>query len=364
MQADSSPFKARQARLQALLEERRLPALVVTKPANIFYLTNFRGSAGVAVVGPPKPVLWVDPRYTVQARGSAEGVQVREEKGRLLEAVARWLTSKRLRRVGYEDSHLTCRGLRELKETGDGRLRFRPSSGLIEDLRSVKDIDEISRIREAGHLTAAVLGEVIGKIRPGVRESEVVAEIEYRMRRRGAEGPAFETIVASGPRAALPHARASAKPLARSELVILDLGAILAGYRADMTRTIYVGEPSRCVRRLYDAVLEGQACAIEALRDGVRAMDVDAAARKALRRRGLARHFTHSTGHGVGLEIHEGPRLGRGEKTRLKSGCVVTAEPGIYLEGFGGIRIEDTVLVGSEGPEILTPAPKDLTFIS
>ena len=364
MRIDLTPFETRQARLLSLLDQRHLPVLVVTKPANIFYLTNFRGSAGVAVFGPPDPILWVDPRYTLQARESARGVEVREERGRLLKAVTRWLRRKRPARVGYEDSHLTCRELRELKDESGGRLRFRPAGGLIEELRAVKDPGEIDCIRQAGRLTATVLEEVLREIRPGARESELAAEIEYRMKLKGAEGPAFDTIVASGHRAALPHARASAKPLERDELVILDVGAILAGYAADMTRTVYIGEPGRRVKSLYRAVLESQQCAIEALADGVRALDVDRAARGALERRGLAQYFTHSTGHGVGLEVHEAPRLGRREKTRLKSGCVVTAEPGIYLEGFGGIRIEDTVLVGTNGPEILTPAPKDLRCIS
>jgi Xaa-Pro aminopeptidase len=364
MHPDSNPFEARQARLVALLEERRLPVLVLTKPANIFYLTNFRGSAGMAALGSREPVLWVDPRYTLQAKESARGVEVREERQGLFKAVGRWLKKRRLRVAGYEDAHLTCHGLRELEEESGARLRFKPAGGLIEEMRSVKDAGEIDCIRKAGRLTAVVLEEVLRELRPGMRESELAAEIEYRMKLKGAEGPAFETIVASGRRAALPHARASAKRLEADELVILDLGAILAGYASDMTRTVYLGKPGRRVRSLYGAVLEGQQRAIEALRSGVRASDVDAAARRALRRRGFAKYFTHSTGHGVGLEIHEAPRLGRREKTRLQSGCVVTAEPGVYLEGFGGIRIEDTVLVDADGAEILTPSPKDHWFIS
>jgi Xaa-Pro aminopeptidase len=356
----ASQFDARQKRLRALLEARKLSALLVTKPANLFYLTNFRGSTGVLTFGLRTPILWVDPRYTLQARESACGVEVREEKGGLLAKVGRWLVSGAGRRhgfrVGYEDSHLTCAALKGLQCTG---LRLRPAEGVIEDLRLVKDAGEIECIRRAGQLTAAVFEEVRQLIRPGVRECEIAAEIEYRMRRRGADGPAFETIVASGPRAALPHARASAKPLEHNGFVILDLGAILAGYCADMTRTIYLGEPSRRVRGLYLAVRESQERAVEVMRPGFEAHEVDAAARRTLRGARLAKYFTHSTGHGVGIEIHEAPRLGRGEKARLKSGSVVTAEPGVYLEGFGGVRIEDTVLVTSDTPEILTPASKD-----
>jgi len=356
----ASQFDARQKRLRSRLEAKKLSALVVSNPANLFYLTNFRGSSGILTFGLRTPVLWVDPRYTLQARETACGVEVREEKGRLLARVSQWLANRskgrRGYRVGYEDSHLTCAALRDLRQTG---LRLRPSSGMIEEMRSVKDPDEIECIRRAGHLTARAFDEVRSMIRPGIRECEVAAEIEYRMRRGGAEGPAFETIVASGPRAALPHARASAKPLEQHEFVILDLGAILAGYAADMTRTIYLGEPSRRVRSLYGAVRESQERAVGMLRPGVEAQQVDAAARRTLARARLGRYFTHSTGHGVGIEIHEAPRLSRGQQTLLQAGSVVTAEPGIYLEGFGGVRIEDTVLVSDPTPEILTPASKD-----
>jgi Xaa-Pro aminopeptidase len=356
-------FAKRRERLRALLEAQKLPLLVVSNPVNIFYLTGFRGSAGIAVVGPLEASLWVDPRYTRQAQAQAQGVEVFEEKGSLLKAAGGWLGKRRSRAAGFEDGHLTCAGLRELRGHVPPRVRLKPAGGLIEELRSVKDTEEINCIREAARLTSVVFAEVTRLVRPGVRESDLAAEMEYRMRRRGADGAAFETIVASGPRGAWPHARASSKLLKRSELVIFDLGAILRGYAADMARTVYVGKPSRRVRSLYCAVREAQQRAVEAARSGVQAKVVDGTARQALARRGLARYFTHSVGHGVGLEIHEKPRLARGETQRLAVGCVVTVEPGIYLEGFGGIRIEDTVLVGESGPEVLTPASKDDWYV-
>lgn len=356
-------FARRRERLLALLGAQRLPLLIVSNPVNIFYLTGFRGSAGLAVVGLSEAFLWVDPRYTQQAREQAHGVEVIEEKGGLLKAAGRWLGERRSRVAGFEDGHLTCAGLRELRGHVPPRVRLKPAGGLIEELRCVKDTEEIKCIREAARLTSAVCAEVIRLVRPGVRECDLAAEIEYRMRRGGADGAAFETIVASGPRGAWPHARASSKLLNKSELVIFDLGAILSGYAADMARTVYVGQPTRRVRSLYSAVREAQQRAVDAARSGVQARDVDGAAREALARRGLARYFTHSTGHGVGLEVHEKPRLGRGERQRLAVGCVVTVEPGIYLEGFGGIRIEDTVLVGDRGPEVLTPASKDDWYV-
>jgi Xaa-Pro aminopeptidase len=238
-------------------------------------------------------------------------------------------------------------------------VRLKPSSGLVESLRAVKDAAEVRAIRRAGQVTAEVFVEISKQVRPGVREADLAAEIEYRMRRKGAEGAAFETIVASGERASLPHARASSKLLKKCDFVIVDLGAILDGYAADMTRTLYLGRPSGRVRRLYDAVRAAQEEGLAEARAGMVTGDVDAAVRRSLKRAGLARYFTHSTGHGVGLEIHEQPRLARGDTGRLAAGSVVTVEPGIYLKGFGGIRIEDTALVGEGGAEILTPAPKD-----
>lgn len=356
-------FAPRRERLRALLETRKLPLLVISNPLNIFYLTGFRGSTGIGVVSRLGTFLWVDPRYVLQAREQAQGVEITEAKGSLLRAVGAWLGERSSRVVAYEDGHLTCAALRELRAHASPRLRLTPGGDLIEELRYVKDADEIEYIRKAARLTSAVFEELMPLVRPGARESDLAAEIDYRMRRGGAEGAAFETIVASGPRAAWPHARASSKLLRESELVIFDLGAIVSGYTADLARTVYLGKPGQRVRSLYCAVRDAQERAVESARSGVSAEDVDRAARKVLEQRRLAGYFSHSTGHGVGLEVHEKPRLGRGESQRLAVGCVVAVEPGIYLEGFGGIRIEDTVLVGDKGPETLTPASKDDWFV-
>jgi Xaa-Pro aminopeptidase len=286
-------------------------------------------------------------------------VEVIEAKRGLLTAAAKLLQKVSVRQAGYEEASLTCAGFAELKHAVGSRVKFKPVRGLVEGLRMVKDQEEIRHIRAAGEITAAAFAEVLGLVRPGVAELDLAAEIEYRMRKKGAEGAAFETIVASGPRGASPHARTSSKLLGKDELVILDLGAILAGYAADMTRTLYLGRPNRRVRGFYDAVVVAQRQAVETVRPGVPAGRVDAAARRVLASRGVGKYFTHSTGHGVGLEVHEKPRVARGERTLLKDGCVITVEPGIYLEGYGGIRLEDTLLVGRQGSEILTPAPKD-----
>jgi Xaa-Pro aminopeptidase len=341
------------------MEERRLPSLLVTNLRNIAYLTGFRGSAAVALFNSREGFLWVDPRYTLQAQEEARGVEVIEERKGLHKAAAEWLKTNKIWRVGYEQAHLTCADFSRLQRGAGRRINFLPVSGLVEQLRAVKDEEEVAKIRGAGRITVEVFEKVLGGVRPGLSESELGAEIEYQMRKKGAEGVAFETIVASGARAALPHARASRKLLRENEFVIFDLGAILAGYAADMSRTVYLGEPSRRLRGLYNAVVEAEEKAVRSALPGVRAAEVDAVARRSLAGRGLARLFTHSTGHGVGLETHELPRLARGEKARLQAGHVVTVEPGVYLEGWGGIRVEDTILVRPGGPEVLTPAPKD-----
>ncbi len=355
----SDPHVARQERLRAVLARRKIPGLLVSGLANITYLTGFRGSAGLALFTRDTGILWVDPRYTLQAREQARGVEVIEERRGLLKAAARWLKANKVRLLGYEAAHLTCEEFAQLRRETRSGIRMAPAGGLVEDLRIVKDAGEIERIRGAARLTVAVFEAVLKRLRPGLQERDLAAEIEYRMRKLGAEGAAFETIVASGPRSALPHARASAKSLQENDLVIFDLGAILAGYAADMTRTIFLGSPSRAVRRLYAAVKDAQEQAVGAAQVGAKAGDVDAAARGSLRRAKLDPYFTHSTGHGVGLEIHERPRVARGETVPLPAGSVITAEPGVYIPDRGGIRIEDTVLVTPEGPEILTPASKD-----
>jgi Xaa-Pro aminopeptidase len=355
----SSAHAKRQNALRALLEERRLPHLLVTSLTNIAYLTGFRGTAGAALFNSREGILWVDPRYTLQAQEEARGVVVIEERKGLHKAVAAWLKTHKLRQLGYEETHLNCADFSRLGQDAGQDIKFLPMAGLVEKLRAVKDADEVAKIRDAGRITAEVFEKVLGDVKPGVRECDLGAEIEYLMRKKGAEGAAFETIVASGARAALPHARPTPKLLRENELVIFDLGAILGNYAADMTRTVYLGQPSRRVRGLFSAVVEAQERAAKSAFPGVRAGDVDAVARRSLAGHGLARFFTHSTGHGVGMETHEMPRLARGEKVRLQAGNVVTVEPGVYLEGWGGIRIEDTILIGPAGPEVLTPAPKD-----
>jgi Xaa-Pro aminopeptidase len=263
-------------------------------------------------------------------------------------------------RLAYAPSQTTIAYKSAIDTHAGGKLRWVAAEGVVERLRAIKDEDELARIREAAELISNVFREVLPALRVGVAETAIAAEIEYRMRRAGATGPSFESIVASGPRSAWPHARPSSKPLMKNELVVLDQGAILRAYCSDMTRTVFLGSCPKKIRAMYDAVLSSLEAAKAAIRPGVEAEKVDKAARDVLKRHGLARFFTHSTGHGLGLEVHEMPRLGRGDSTRLETGMVVTVEPGVYLEGLGGIRIEDDVVVTPHGARDLTTASREL----
>jgi Xaa-Pro aminopeptidase len=373
IQADRSNdvLGARQERALARVKELRLVSLLVTNPHNIYYLTGFRGTAGVLLLGAEESRLWVDPRYTLQAQIEAKGVEVIEERHRIFKAAAAFLRKSKPARmgkaamVGFEEGHLTWAAFEELTRETRRKVRLKPAGSLIEELRSIKDSGEIEHIRRASEISCEAFEQIRDLTKPGVSEAELANELEYRMRHKGAEGPAFDTIVASGPRGAWPHARPSAKPLEMGELVIFDFGAIVAGYAADVTRTVFVGRPDKRAMSLYKAVLGAQQAALEALRAGAQCSEPDRAARRFLSRLRpastgrLDRFFTHSTGHGVGLDVHERPRLAKGEKTKLAVGQVVTVEPGIYIENLGGIRIEDTVLIGKHGPEVLTPASKE-----
>jgi Xaa-Pro aminopeptidase len=238
-------------------------------------------------------------------------------------------------------------------------MRWVSGDDVIERLRAVKDSGELALMRKAATLISEVFAGVLPEIKPGISEITLAAKIEYDIKKRGGSGPSFETIVASGVRSAWAHARPTSKLLRKNELVVLDQGAILRGYCSDLTRTVFLGRAPVRVKRLYNAVLEAQGAAREAVRPGVKAGEVDAAARRTLKRLRLAQYFTHSTGHGLGIEVHEMPRLGRGGATVLEEGMVVTLEPGVYIEGLGGIRIEDDVVVTSKGAEDLTSAPRE-----
>lgn len=347
-------------RLRLSFSTLGVDSVLVSHLPNILYLCGFSGSAGLLLVDESRATLFTDSRYTFQARQEVSGTRVHIAKQGLLRAAGQELRAQRRRRaVAYATGHATVAQKQALDAIVHGKVRWVADENAVEKLRAVKDAGEIARMRSAAHLISDVFRKVLPVIRPGTSELDVAAEIEYGIKRGGGSGPSFETIVASGPRSAWAHARPTPKLLGKSELVVLDQGAILQNYCSDMTRTVFVGRASVQVRRMYQAVLHAQETAKQAIRPGAKAGDVDRAARQTLKQFGLARYFTHSTGHGLGIEVHEMPRLGKGEETVLQEGMVVTVEPGVYLEGLGGIRIEDDVVVTAQGAVDLTTAPRD-----
>lgn len=357
-----SEYSQRRKLLATELERRKLDALIVSALPNVRYLSGFTGSNALLLAARDEAVLFTDPRYQIQARQEAD-CRVRVVKGPLVKALLKVAQRGRVRSLGFEAGRLSYADYELLRQELWLGASLEPQSNLIETLRMVKSPSEIGAIRRSMQIASDAFQQAMHVARPGVAEIELAAEIEYRMRRLGAEKPAFDTIVLSGARTALPHARAGPDPLRANALLLVDVGAVQAGYASDMTRVAYLGRPGRKVKRLYEAVRQAQQAALEAVRAGVQACAVDRAARRVLRSYGLDKAFLHSSGHGVGLEIHEAPRLGKGEISRLATGMVVTVEPGAYLEGFGGVRIEDTVVVTSNGCEVLTPASKELLVL-
>ena len=355
-------------RLQDLavkLTKLHLDYLLVTHLPNVHYLCGFTGSAGALLINAQgSATFFTDGRYTEQAREQVQGAKVVVEAISPIAASAKFLATRRKpARIGIESTRLTVASERRLKSLLPKSQKLFPAPDLVEALRTIKDTIEIDLLRKAVNLGSSLFDDLAESVRPGVPEASVAAKLQYAARLAGADGMSFDTIVAAGPRSALPHGRASAIPIPRRGFVVLDYGVILSGYCSDMTRTVFVGRSSAEERHWYSAVLEAQLAGIAAVRAGVSAGEVDAAARKVLQRNKLGKYFTHSTGHGVGLEIHESPRLAAGEKAVLEAGMVVTIEPGIYVTGKGGVRIEDMVLVTDSGCEVLTPTRKEFITI-
>ena len=346
-------------RLRVALDAQGVAALLETHLPNIYYLSGFSGDSGALLIDASSATLFTDGRFTIQAKEESPGFRVRIHRGALLEAVGEHLQKKGRIRLAVSPSHLSLAAWKVIKKAAGKNIGWVGVDGIVDQLRAVKDSFEIDRMRDAARLGSEVMDETIRLIRPGVTELDIAAEIVYRMRRKGASAESFEAIVAAGPRSALPHARPTARRIGKNELVVLDLGAILRHYCSDLSRTVHVGCAPARVRRWYEAVLEAQGAARDAVKHGVSAGEVDAAARNVLQRKGLGRYFVHSTGHGVGLEIHEGPRIARDQTKKLEAGNVVTLEPGVYVEGVGGIRIEDEALVTRHGAEILTTPPRE-----
>jgi Xaa-Pro aminopeptidase len=341
-------------RVRADLAEQGLDALFVTEPANVRYLSHFSSPKdGTVLVLPDTAVLLTDGRYTAQAdQESALPFEIVASADETVARMARGL------RLGVESDHITVKRFRALADLlGSEPL---PSTGIVSRLRAVKSQHEVEMLREAARLTDIGFKAALAFIRAGVTEVDVALELERAMRTAGADGPSFETIVASGVRGAMPHGVASQKTIETGDLVTLDFGASFRGYHADMTRTVGIGAIGAEERRMYEAVLEAQVAAVAAVRPGRTGIELDAVARDILKDHGLAERFSHSLGHGTGLAIHEDPRLSQRSPNVMEPGMIVTIEPGVYIPGFTGLRIEDLVLVTEDGHEVLSHSPKDL----
>lgn len=354
-------YLSRRKALWQKVREQGLDAFLLvnvegSEQPNLRYLTGFTGTFGVLILS-EEDLFLTDPRYTEQAQKQVD-VKVEEVRGRWIPQVIERLRSLGLKRVGIGSTRTTLHLFEELKKAGEG-LEFVPLGAPVEELRRVKTEAEVRKIKEAVELTEAGLQWILGKIRPGMREREVALELEFWYRKEGADDVAFDLIVAAGPQSAMPHHRAGDHPLEEGNVVLFDIGARVDGYCADITRVVALGQPKKEVQEVYKLVLKANIAGIEAIKPGVAGKDVDAKARQVLEEAGLGELFGHGLGHGVGMEVHEGPRLSATSDDILVRGNVVTVEPGVYFPGKFGVRIEDLVVVTENGAQVLSRFPKD-----
>ena len=355
----------RRRRVAAAVKKAGAEALLVTHLPDVRYLTGFTGSSAALIVKGSRVTMFTDGRYTTQAAAEVDGAKVVIAEKSATVAAVEFAVSEGVTKCVFDASQTTVETLESLRSGLPAKLRksfFVPVSGLVAGLREIKDEVEQDKMREAAAMGCRLFDQVLEEIHPGATEMEVALALEFMARLAGAERMSFETIVASGERSALPHGRATNVKLPRRGFVTLDFGVVLEGYCSDMTRTVHLGAARKGEREVYEAVLDAQLAGVAAVKAGVTGSEVDEASRSVLVAAGLGDFFTHGTGHGVGLEIHEAPRLGKRREgvaeSKLKAGMVVTIEPGVYMPGRFGVRIEDTVLVTAEGCEILTPSTK------
>jgi len=358
---DKPSTAARLSRLRAIMRRSGVDAILILDLRNIRYLTGFSGSDGALLVGAGKPSLLVDGRYTTQAAKQAPGARVVLYRDKA-EGIADALTAEKCGVVGFEPTAMSVALFHDLRRRAK-KVRWKPLASELGDLRAVKDPSEINQIRKAIRIATGAMQSTLGSIRSGACELDIAVELEYEMRKKGAEGLAFDTIVASGPNSALPHARPGRRKIRPGDVVVIDYGAVSGGYHSDETCTFVIGRAGRRHEKLYALVKEAHDRALETVRPGVPCRDVDAAARAVIEKAGYGPRFSHGTGHGVGLDIHEAPRLSALSEAVLKEGMVITIEPGIYLPGLCGIRIEVTAVVEKGGVRVLTEFSKEMQVI-
>jgi Xaa-Pro aminopeptidase len=345
--------------LRAKLSAGNIDALLVTDLLNIRYLTGFSGSRGYLLVSADSATLFIDSRYTEQAALECPGIELAHIESRWIPAVRDLTTELGLKAIGFEAASLGYADWRDLTKEFEN-LSLVPTEEMVEELRGVKDDAELSAIRGAIAITDSAWNYISQNVTPGRTEFDLAADLDYFMRKHGADKVGFDTIVVSGPRSALVHGKPSDRRIQAGDLVLFDFGATWHGYNGDITRTICVGEPDSRQEEIYSIVLEAQRRAIEAIRPGIIGGEVDGIARDYIAGKGLAEYFGHGLGHDLGLAVHDGRALSRGSEIILRPGMVVTVEPGIYIPGWGGIRIEDDVLITKDGHQVLTGSPKAL----
>jgi len=351
-------LKNRRSRLKPFFEDNALDALLFTNLTNVRYLCGFSGSEGALLLTRDHAWFLCDSRYTAQAAGEVTGAEIREFAAKY-EAICALITDNRLLRIGFESTHTTVSDFRLLTERLSG-CNLVGIGASLDAIRSCKDLGEIDLLGGVAALASASLEATLTSLKPGVKESEFGLALEIEMRRRGADARAFDFIVASGVRGSMPHGRASDKLLCQGEMVTIDFGAVKDGYHSDETVTVSLGRTCDRGREIHAVVKEAHDRAIAAVKPGIRCRDLDEVARSYIRQQGYADYFGHGLGHGVGLDIHEKPVISPRSDAVVEAGMVFTIEPGIYIPGFGGVRIEDTVAVTTDGCVILTQAPKDL----
>jgi Xaa-Pro aminopeptidase len=346
-------------RLQARIKELELEGALVAEKVNCRYLTGFTGTRGYLVVSLDDACLFTDFRYVQQARGQAAGMEVREIGPKWVEDLHRYLTEQGIARLGLEKDYISYQLYALLAEKWQD-IELSPVDRLTLSLREIKDAGEEKVIQESVDLADRAFQYILPALKAGAKERDISLQLEFFLRNKGAEDKSFDFIVASGERSAMPHGVACAKELAPGDLVTMDFGGIYQGYCSDITRTVVLGKAGQRQREVYELVAKGQEMGIKAVRPGVTGKEVDAVVRDFFAAQGYAGHFGHGLGHGVGMEIHEIPRLSPEATEVLQPGMVVTVEPGLYIEGFGGVRIEDMVLVTPDGCRVLTKSRKDL----
>lgn len=352
---------SRVERLRVLLREQSLDAILIQKDENRAYVTGFFGSAGIGIVTPTEALLLVDFRYVEQAGKEAPEFEVIRADRQFVETLSEVVSRRGFTRVGFESDTVS------FKQYQEYAAKLQPAELVpvegVDRLRWIKDAGELERIGQAVEIADAAFAHILRFLRPGAVERDVALEMEFFMRRHGADKEAFETIVASGPRSSLPHGRAADRVLARGDFVTLDFGAVYGHYVSDCTRTVVLGEASPRQREVYSTVLAAQQATLAGIKPGLTGKEADALARTVIAEAGFGEAFGHSLGHGVGLAVHEGPTLSPREEAMLQAGMVVTVEPGIYLAGWGGVRVEDLVVLTPIGCDILTRSPKELLVL-